>query len=82
MDIVLTSIPIKNAEQFYGLYGRLPRRCWSNNSQYIFLTTPQQNNSRSYIVDTSTKDTFPFDNSFFVVIIGNENIIFRNEIYH
>ncbi|XP_046143454.1 acylamino-acid-releasing enzyme-like isoform X1 [Osmia bicornis bicornis] len=55
VDVVHKSIPIKNAKHFYGLYGRLPRRCWSNNSQYIFLTTPQQNNSLSYIVDTKTK---------------------------
>ncbi|XP_076234008.1 acylamino-acid-releasing enzyme isoform X2 [Calliopsis andreniformis] len=55
VDIVNTSIPIKNAERFYGLYGRLPRRCWSNDSQYIFLSTPQQNNTRSYIVHLKTK---------------------------
>ncbi|KZC05654.1 Acylamino-acid-releasing enzyme, partial [Dufourea novaeangliae] len=53
VDIVSTNIAIKNTEQFYGLYGRLPRRCWSNDSQYIFLSTPQQNNIRSYIIDIS-----------------------------
>ena len=55
VDIVQTSVPIKNAERFYGLYGRLPRRCWSRNSQYIFLSTPQQNTTHSYIIDTKTK---------------------------
>ncbi|XP_031836700.1 acylamino-acid-releasing enzyme [Nomia melanderi] len=55
VDIVPTSIAIKNSKQFYGLYGRLPRRCWSNDSQYIFLSTPQQNNIRSYVVDIKAK---------------------------
>ena len=55
VDIVQTSVPIKNAERFFGLYGRLPRRCWSRNSQYIFLSTPQQNTTHSYIIDTKTK---------------------------
>lgn len=71
MDIVDTVISIKNAERFYGLYGRLPRRCWSNNSQYIFLSTPQQNNIRSYIVDISKiLERFSFlRNLLFVIIV-------------
>ncbi|XP_050593009.1 acylamino-acid-releasing enzyme-like isoform X1 [Bombus affinis] len=55
VDIVNSSIPIQNAEKFYGLYGRLPRHCWSTDSQYIFLSTAQQNNTRSYIINRKTK---------------------------
>ncbi|XP_015439010.1 PREDICTED: acylamino-acid-releasing enzyme-like isoform X2 [Dufourea novaeangliae] len=62
VDIVSTNIAIKNTEQFYGLYGRLPRRCWSNDSQYIFLSTPQQNNIRSYIIDINAKTVTEIQN--------------------
>lgn len=53
-----SSISIQNADKFYGLYGRLPNRCWSNDSQYVFLSTPQQNNTRSYIIHTSKKTKY------------------------
>ena len=33
----------------------LPRHCWSTDSQYIFLSTAQQNNTRSYIINRKTK---------------------------
>nr|XP_012139802.1 PREDICTED: acylamino-acid-releasing enzyme-like isoform X1 [Megachile rotundata] len=55
VDIVQTSVSIKNAKDFYGLYGRLSRRCWSSDSRYILFSTPQQNSIHSYILDTKTK---------------------------
>ncbi|XP_043515527.1 acylamino-acid-releasing enzyme-like isoform X2 [Frieseomelitta varia] len=79
IDIVHSSIPIKNAEKFYGLYGRLPRRCWSMNSQYIFLSTAQQNNTRSYIVDTKTKTVTEIQNdksSLTILDVKNDVIAF------
>lgn len=44
---------INHNRQFYGIYGRLPRRCWSDDSQYLFFSTPQKNNVVSYIVNIS-----------------------------
>lgn len=55
VDIVSTSIPIKNSDRFFGLYGLLPHRCWSSDSRFIFLSTQQQNGIYSYIIDTKTK---------------------------
>ncbi|KAK2575468.1 hypothetical protein KPH14_011199 [Odynerus spinipes] len=55
VDIVDTNIIINNEKAFYGLYGRLPQRCWSKDSQYLFLSTPQRTNIRSYIIDMKRK---------------------------
>ncbi|XP_043258175.1 acylamino-acid-releasing enzyme-like [Colletes gigas] len=79
VDIVHTCISIKNSEQFYGFYGRLPRRCWSSDSQYIFLSSPQQNNTRSYIVDIKTKTITEIQNdksSLVVLDVKNDVIAF------
>ncbi|XP_053986715.1 acylamino-acid-releasing enzyme-like isoform X1 [Hylaeus volcanicus] len=79
VDVVHTSISIKNSKQFYGLYGRLPRRCWSSDSQYIFLSSPQQNNIRSYIVDTKTKTITEIQNdqtSLTILDVKNDIIAF------
>ncbi|CAK9801993.1 Acylamino-acid-releasing enzyme [Anthophora plagiata] len=79
VDIVESSIPIQNAEKFYGLYGRLPRRCWSNDSRYIFLSTPQQNNTRSYIINIETKSIIEIQNdksSLVILDVKNDIIAF------
>ncbi|XP_043675142.1 acylamino-acid-releasing enzyme-like isoform X1 [Vespula pensylvanica] len=55
VDIVDTNTIINNGKVFYGLYGRLPQRCWSEDCQYLFLSTPQQTNIRSYIIDIKNK---------------------------
>ncbi|XP_076680361.1 acylamino-acid-releasing enzyme isoform X2 [Andrena cerasifolii] len=77
VDIVQTSVPIKNNERFYGLYGRLPRRCWSSDSRYIFLSTPQQNTTRSYIIDTKTKSVTDIlnDTSSLTILDVKDDII-------
>ncbi|XP_076293755.1 acylamino-acid-releasing enzyme isoform X1 [Lasioglossum baleicum] len=79
VDIVPTSIAIQNSEKFYGLYGRLPRRCWSNDSQYIFLSSPQANNIRSYIVDIKAKSVTEIENdrsSLHILDVRNDVIAF------
>ncbi|XP_078036139.1 acylamino-acid-releasing enzyme isoform X1 [Augochlora pura] len=79
VDVVPSSIAIKNSKQFHGLYGRLPRRCWSNDSEYIFLSTPQENNIRSYIVDTKAKAVIEIQNdksSLTILDVKNDVIAF------
>lgn len=44
---------IINGKHFYGIYNRLPRRCWSDDSQYLFFSTTQRNNIVSYILNIS-----------------------------
>lgn len=53
VEAVRTSKTIDSNRQFYGIYGRLPRHCWSEDSQYLFFSTPQKNNIVSYIVNIS-----------------------------
>ncbi|XP_043598877.1 acylamino-acid-releasing enzyme-like isoform X3 [Bombus pyrosoma] len=81
VDIVNSSIPIQNAEKFYGLYGRLPRQCWSTDSQYIFLSTTQQNNIRSYIINRKTKTITEIQNdkSSLVILDVKDDIIAFSE---
>ncbi|XP_017884457.1 acylamino-acid-releasing enzyme-like [Ceratina calcarata] len=80
VDIVPSNTSIKNSEKFFGLYGTvLPRRCWSSDSRYIFLSTPQQNNIRSYIIDAETKAIIEIPNyksSLSVLDVKNDIIIF------
>lgn len=52
MDIVRTSETIKKNKQFYGMYGRLTDRCWSDD-EHLFFSTAQKNNIFSYIVNIS-----------------------------
>ncbi|OAD53128.1 Acylamino-acid-releasing enzyme, partial [Eufriesea mexicana] len=70
VDIVPSSIPIQNAEKFYGLYGRLPRRCWSVDSQYIFLSTPQQNNTQTKAITEIQNDK-----SSLIILDVKDNVI-------
>ncbi|XP_032676975.1 acylamino-acid-releasing enzyme-like isoform X2 [Odontomachus brunneus] len=63
VDIVQTSNTIKKEKQFYGIYGRLVDRCWSDD-EHLFFSTPQKNNIFSYIVNIKTKT---------IVEVQNEN---------
>lgn len=52
IDAINVSITITNEKQFYGLYNQgLPQRCWSSDSRYLFLSTAQRANVKSYIVN-------------------------------
>lgn len=52
VDLVKTNITIDKDKKFYGFYGQtIPKRCWSNDSNYLFLSTPQRSNIKSYIVN-------------------------------
>jgi len=46
---------INNGKQFYGMYGRLPHHCWTEDSQHLIFSTPQKTNIISYIVNISKK---------------------------
>lgn len=56
VDIVQTSRTIERNKQFYGIYGRLPRRCWIKNESYLLFSTPQRNKISSYVVNIKTKN--------------------------
>ncbi|XP_063974905.1 acylamino-acid-releasing enzyme-like isoform X2 [Diachasmimorpha longicaudata] len=63
IDLVKTKISINRGVPFYGLYNRdFPRRCWSKDSKYLFLSTPQRSNVRSYVLNTETKVLTQIDN--------------------
>ncbi|XP_058810681.1 acylamino-acid-releasing enzyme-like isoform X2 [Phymastichus coffea] len=56
VDTVKTHVNISGDKKFYGLYNQnLPVRCWSEDSRYIFLSTPQRFNVTSYVIDKDTK---------------------------
>ncbi|XP_020296505.1 acylamino-acid-releasing enzyme-like isoform X2 [Pseudomyrmex gracilis] len=77
VEVVEMSKTIKNNKKFYGIYRRLSRRCWSDDSQYLFFSTPQRNNIVSYIVNIKTKDVTEINNdgSSLVVLDVKENVI-------
>lgn len=79
IDIVNTDITINNEKVFYGLYGRLPQRCWSKDSQYLFLSTPQRTNIRSYIFNMKNKIITEIQNdgsSLSILDVKNDIIAF------
>ncbi|XP_014209159.1 acylamino-acid-releasing enzyme [Copidosoma floridanum] len=64
VDLVKTNVIIANNKKFYGLYnGALPKRCWSDDSKYIFLSTPQRSTVKSYIVNLETKGMTEIESS-------------------
>ncbi|XP_036138718.1 acylamino-acid-releasing enzyme isoform X2 [Monomorium pharaonis] len=77
VEAVRTSKIINHGKQFYGIYARLPRRCWSNDSEYLFFSTPQRNNIVSYIVNINTKDVTEIknDRSSLSILDVKENMI-------
>ncbi|KAL0100888.1 hypothetical protein PUN28_019344 [Cardiocondyla obscurior] len=81
VEPVKTSKTINHNKQFYGIYGRLPRRCWSDDSQYFFFSTPQRNNIVSYIVNIITKDITEINNdksSLAILDVKGDVIAFVN----
>ncbi|XP_014228091.1 acylamino-acid-releasing enzyme-like [Trichogramma pretiosum] len=56
VDVVKTSIEIADKKKFFGFYGHnIPKRCWSRDSKYLFLSTQQRSNIKSYVVSLETK---------------------------
>lgn len=52
IDVVRVGTTINNEKQFYGLFNlSLPQRCWSTDSQYLFFSTAQRANTKSYAVN-------------------------------
>lgn len=81
VEAVRTSKTINHNKQFYGIYGRLPRRCWSDDSQYLFFSTPQRNNIVSYVVNIKTKDVTEIRNdtsSLSILDVKGDMIAFLN----
>ncbi|XP_015605512.1 acylamino-acid-releasing enzyme isoform X2 [Cephus cinctus] len=80
IDVIHISITINNEKQFYGLYDRsLPRRCWSADSKYLFLSTAQRSNVRSYVVNVETKVITEIENdssSLTILDVRNDVIAF------
>ncbi|XP_014217737.1 acylamino-acid-releasing enzyme-like [Copidosoma floridanum] len=63
VDVVKTSMTIANDKVFYGFYGQsIPKRCWSNDSEHLFLSTPQRSSIKSYVVNLETKVVTEIDN--------------------
>ena len=55
MDIVQQQTPTVAGTPFYGLFNlTLPRRCWAEDSTRILLSTPQQCNIKSYVINIGT----------------------------
>lgn len=81
VEAVRMSKTINHNRQFYGIYGRLPRRCWSDDSQYLFFSTPQKNNVVSYIVNIITKEITELKNdksSLSILDVQGNMIAFLN----
>ncbi|GAB1863765.1 Acylamino-acid-releasing enzyme [Camponotus japonicus] len=81
VDIVQMSKTINHNRHFYGIYGRLPHHCWSDDSQYLFFSTPQRNNIVSYIVNIKTKDVTEIKNngsSLSILDVKGDIIAFLN----
>ncbi|EFN63061.1 Acylamino-acid-releasing enzyme [Camponotus floridanus] len=81
VEIVQMSKTINHNKHFYGIYGRLPYHCWSDDSQYLFFSTPQRNNIVSYIVNIKTKDVTEIKNngsSLSILDVKGDIIAFLN----
>ncbi|XP_034945879.1 acylamino-acid-releasing enzyme-like isoform X2 [Chelonus insularis] len=80
IDIVRQNKAIKNDKLFYGLYNHdLPRRCWSTDSRFLFFSTQQHSNIRSYIFDLKTKALLEIANdssSLNILDVQNDIILF------
>ncbi|KAL6261475.1 hypothetical protein P5V15_006565 [Pogonomyrmex californicus] len=46
---------IAKNHKFYGMYNRLPRRCWSEDAAYIFFSTSRKYTIRSYFLNIKSK---------------------------
>ncbi|XP_066583990.1 acylamino-acid-releasing enzyme-like [Prorops nasuta] len=79
IDSVETAIKINHGKQFTGLYGRLPKYCWCNESRYIFWSTQQKSNVRSYFIDTTVNLITEIENdesSLGILDVKDNNILF------
>ncbi|XP_012282884.1 acylamino-acid-releasing enzyme [Orussus abietinus] len=57
-------------KNFFGLYNySLPERCWSKDSRYLFLSTPQKANIRSYIINIEEKTVIEIENDSSSLVI-------------
>ncbi|XP_015187684.1 PREDICTED: acylamino-acid-releasing enzyme-like isoform X2 [Polistes dominula] len=61
-DIIDSGRTIHNEKLFYGIYGRLPQRCWSKDGRYLFYSTAQRTNIRSYVIDMEEKNMIEIQN--------------------
>ncbi|XP_014613731.1 PREDICTED: acylamino-acid-releasing enzyme-like isoform X2 [Polistes canadensis] len=61
-DIIDSGKTIHNEKLFYGIYGRLPQRCWSKDGRYLFYSTAQRTNIRSYVIDMENKNMIEIQN--------------------
>ncbi|XP_043497598.1 acylamino-acid-releasing enzyme-like isoform X1 [Polistes fuscatus] len=61
-DIIDSVKTIHNEKLFYGIYGRLPQRCWSKDGRYLFYSTAQRTNIRSYVIDMKDKNMIEIQN--------------------
>ncbi|XP_033231496.1 acylamino-acid-releasing enzyme-like [Belonocnema kinseyi] len=79
IDVVPVCKKIANDKLFYGLYNRsLSRRCFSNDSLYVFLSTPQRHTIKSYMVNVETKVIIEFksdDSSLEVLDVRKNRIV-------
>lgn len=78
IDLVKTKVDIGKGVPFYGLYNReLPRRCWSNDSKYLFLSTSQRSNVRAYVLNTETKvlNEIENDSSTLMVLDVSDDVV-------
>ncbi|XP_052740121.1 acylamino-acid-releasing enzyme [Bicyclus anynana] len=63
VDIVEKELEISNGV-FYGIYcGSLPSKCFSEDSKKLVFSTQQQNEIRSYVVDTETRKLVDITNN-------------------
>lgn len=76
INIVPDCISIAEDKKFYGLYNQsLPRRCFSEDSLNVFLSSSQKYNIKSYVVNIETKNLIEIQNndSSLIVLDVREN---------
>ncbi|KAI4497982.1 hypothetical protein M0802_006806 [Mischocyttarus mexicanus] len=62
VDIVDSGKTIHDEKLFYGIYGKLPQRCFSKDGRYLFYSTTQRTNIRSYVIDIEEKNMIEIQN--------------------
>lgn len=81
IDSVKTNIKINNGKLFYGFYAQnLPSNCWSSDSKYIFFSTPQRANIKSYYFDIESHVLTEIANdtsSLIILDIKSNAILFK-----
>ncbi|KAJ8676561.1 hypothetical protein QAD02_012348 [Eretmocerus hayati] len=82
VDVVKTHRVIGDDKKFYGLYDfNLPRRCWSTDSKFLFLSTPQRFDVKSYIINAESKTLSEINNpnksSLSILDVYNDIVAFN-----